>query len=226
MGVTPELALMSWPANTRLIGIDRNQAMVDNVWPRNRLSESAKAICGDWLSTNLPDDSIDVVAGDGCFTLLSYTEHYEKFLQEVRRVLKSEGWFIIRLFCRPEQKENPADVYNNLLDGKIGNFHVFKWRLAMALHGTLEEGVVVGEIWDWWNNQNVKVESLANKFGWQKESIETINNYKHSTAHYTFPTFKEISNLISQYFDILAYHHMSYELGERCPLFKLRAKVD
>lgn len=226
LGVTPELALLSWPENTRLLGIDRNQAMVDCVWPHDKLGENASAICGDWLSTNLTSGSTDIVAGDGCFTLLSYNEHYEKLLQELQRILIPGGWFIIRLFCRPEQQEDLSIVLADLLDGKIGNFHVFKWRLAMALHGTLEEGVDVGEVWEWWNNQKIDTNSLATRLGWSRESIDTINNYKGSEARYTFPTFQEISKLLNRYFDTVACHTMSYELGDRCPLLILRTKTE
>ena len=224
LGVTPELALLSWPENTRLLGIDRNQVMVSSVWPHIKLSENASAICGDWLYTNLAKGSMDIIVGDGCFTLLSYCEHYEKLLQEMQRILKPDGWFIVRHFCRPEQKENPAAVFADLLNGRIGNFHVFKWRLAMALHGTIEEGVVVGEIWDNWCRQKIDIDSLAIKLGWQTESIDTINNYKNAEARYTFPTIKEISEISDQYFDPLACHYMSYELGDRCPLFILKPK--
>lgn len=225
LGVTPELAGMNWPANTTLTAIDRNQAMIDGVWPDSGLPANASAICGDWLNTPFEDRSKDIIVGDGCFTLLSFSEHYHPFLSEIKRILSDQGVFIIRHFCRPASAEKPQDVFDNLEQGKIGNFHVLKWRLAMALHGTLEEGVSVNDIWECWHQQGYSPEQLSAELGWPVESIRTINNYKNSEAVYTFPTVSEIASITAEYFHELDRVYLDYELGDRCPTFLLTNNV-
>jgi len=224
LGVTPELALMRWPENTRLLAIDRNQAMIDGVWPREDLRMEAKAVSGDWLATPCKTGSMGIAVGDGCLTLLSFQQHYAAFFQEVQRVISPEGCFVIRHFTRPQKAERVDDIFSDLLQGNIGNFHVFKWRLAMALHGSIEEGVVVGEIWDAWNEKNIPLERLVEEFGWSRESICTIDNYKNVDTVYTFPTVQEVTEMADQYFTQEACHFMDYELGERCPTFFLKPK--
>lgn len=224
LGVTPELALMRWPEKTRLLAIDRNQAMIDGVWPRKNLTIAATAVSGDWLSTPCETSSMDIVVGDGCLTLLSYREHYAALFREIQRVVTPEGCFVIRHFTRPEQAEDIDEVFSDLLAGRIGNFHVFKWRLAMALHGSIDEGVVVGEVWNAWNERNISVEQLVAELGWERESINTINNYKNIDTVYTFPTVREVSEISDQYFEQQVCHFMDYELGDRCPTFFLKAK--
>jgi len=144
---------------------------------------------------------MDMVVGDGCLTLLSYQRHCMAFFQEIQRVVSPEGCFIIRHFTRPEQTENIDDIFTDLLNGSIGNFHIFKWRLAMSLHGSIEEGVVVGEGWNAWNKKNIPVEQLVELYGWSEESINTINNYKNVNTVYTFPTVKEATEMSDQYFE-------------------------
>lgn len=224
LGVTPELACLRWPDQTNLLAIDRNQAMIDGVWPQQDLTVTGTAICGDWISTPCETDSKDIVVGDGCFTLLSFEAHYDPFLQEVQRIVKPSGYFVIRHFTRPEQPENVDEIFSDLTSGKIGNFHIFKWRLAMALHGTLEQGVIVGDVWDAWNDRNISATQLANDLNWPVDAINTINNYKGVATRYSFPTVDEISSLSNQYFDEKACHFMDYELGDRCPTYMLMPK--
>jgi hypothetical protein len=56
--------------------------------------------------------------------------------------------FRIVFFLRPEKGEKTDSVFDELRAGRIGNFHIFKWRLAMSMHGAIEDGVRLGDIWD------------------------------------------------------------------------------
>ncbi|HEY9050129.1 MAG TPA: class I SAM-dependent methyltransferase [Gammaproteobacteria bacterium] len=224
LGVTPEIALMDWPQNTHLLALDKNQGMINEVWPQHKLTINASVVSGDWLSSPCESGSIDIAVGDGCLTLLSYTDHYSAFFKEVHRVLNPEGGFVIRHFVRPKEAENVDDIFSDLLQGKIGSFHVFKWRLAMALHGTIEEGVAVNEIWNVWNEKSILVKDLSHLLGWAESSINTINNYKNSKAVYTFPTINEIKDVSDSFFTEMSCRLLGYELGDRCPTFILQPK--
>lgn len=224
LGVTPELALMSWPDRSRLLAVDRNLAMLGGVWPQARLRLPALAVCADWLALPCADGSRNVVLGDGCLTLLPSATHYARFFAEMRRVLTGDGCFIIRHFTRPDDPEQVDAVFAALLGGRIGNFHVFKWRLAMALHGSLAEGVNVGTIWEEWNRRNISALELSRRLGWPVAAINTIDSYRGSDMRYTFPTLAELSRIAGHYFDEQSHYFMTYELGERCPTFCLVPK--
>jgi hypothetical protein len=112
-------------------------------------------------------------------------------------------------------------IVEDLRQKRIGNFHVFKWRLAMALHGPLEDGVRLGDVWDAWRDLVPDPQPLAADLGWPMEIINTIQNYRNVDTRYTFPTLDEARTLAVG-FDIVAVHVPAYELGERCPTLIMR----
>lgn len=216
LGVTPEIATMRWPLGTRLLAFDRNLRMIKNVWPGNP-SVSATAVCADWIGMPVADKVFDVVVGDGCFCAMSCPEGYESLNREVRRVLKPNGLFVIRAFIKPDKSETAAAVFDDLNAGRIGNFHIFKWRLAMALHGNLTQGVRVIDVWNVWNEAVAEPAHLARQFGWPIETIRTIDAWREINGCYTFPRLAEFHDTIAPYFTEIARFHPHYEMGDRCP---------
>jgi phenylacetate-CoA ligase len=214
LGVTPEIAAMPWPSGTRLSALDHSLAMIRHVWPA---PEGSAVACGEWATMPLRDGTFDVVTGDGCFSLLGQPEGYHTVAQEVRRVLTDNGRFLIRLFVRPDSAETLDRVFDDLRAGRIGNFHVFKWRLAMALHGNSPGGVRLDDIWNAWNEAVPDPADLAQKLGWPLETVRTIEAYRGIGTRYTFPTLTEAVELFSGCFERTACHVPDYELGDRCP---------
>jgi hypothetical protein len=217
LGVTPELARMSWPQETRLIALDRSLEMVQMVWPRAYLSLPAIAVRSEWRALPIPDAKIQVVIGDGCYSQLESAEGYHEVSAEVCRVLRSEGHFAMRFFVRPDPAESSAHVFADLASGLIGNFHILKLRLAMALDDQVDVGVRLGDIWEAWNAERLDAETLSQRLNWPRAAISTIDAYRGLETRYTFPTLKELRARLSDHFVELACHIPAYELGERCP---------
>ena len=222
LGVTPELVGMGWPQGTRLISVDRCPGMIGRVLPRAGQGRVI-GICGNWLQLPLASGSLDLIAGDGCFTVLETLADHGAFSAELARVLAG-GFLIMRLFVRPDQAETIEQVFDALEAGQIGNFHIFKWRLAMALHQDLGSGVAVADIWKAWQSSGLDSASLALAQGWPVADIETIRAYENATARYTFPRIHEAREVLSRDFAELDCQLPDYELGERCPTLLLRAK--
>ena len=190
--------------------------MIRTVWPASKVTRG-KAICGDWREIPLPDNSCDLVLGDGCFTLLDYPNGYQMVLQEVLRVLKPEGLFAMRFFLRPSKSENVETIFEELQNQSIGNFHVFKLRLAMALQPSIEQGIPVVNILEAWDKKIINPESCLQSLNWPIELLSTINIYQNYPSVYTFPTLAEVRQLfLSDFLEINCYFP-NYELGERCP---------
>lgn len=217
-GVTPEIAAMRWPAGTRLTAVDHSLPMIAGVWPAQA---PGAAVCGNWLALPLPDASQHLLVGDGCYSLLVGRAQYASFAAELRRVASRDAMLAMRYFLRPGHPETVDRVVDELWRGRIGNFHVFKWRLAMALHGTLEEGVRLGDIWDAWHRAAPEPDKLAAHLGWPPETVNTIYNYRGVDTRYSFPTLEE-ARASAGAFEIVAMHLPSYELGERCPTLIMR----
>ncbi|MCW5574455.1 MAG: hypothetical protein KIT13_00035 [Burkholderiales bacterium] len=220
-GVTPEIAGMRWPTGTRLVAVDHSRPMIAGVWPA--AAAPGIAVCGDWLSLPLADASQQLLVGDGCHSLLVGRDRHAAFTRELRRVAAPGALLLMRHFTRPEAAEPVAAVVDDLWRGRIGNFHVFKWRLAMALHGTPEQGVRLGDIWNAWREAVPDPEVLAAQLGWRTDVIATIDNYRDVDTRYTFPTRAEARGFAAG-FDVVAEHLPDYELGERCPTLAMRPR--
>lgn len=221
LGVTPEIATMPWPPETRLIAVDESRAMIRGVWPGAALGHAA--ICARWQALPLADNTRHVIIGDGCLSALT-AGRYEPMVRSLRRVLDRGGLLLLRFFTRPDRPEPPAGVLDDLLAGRIGNFHAFKWRLAMALHGSLSDGVRLADIWDAWHAALPHPEELAQRLGWPLPVILTIDDFRGVDAQYTFPTLAETRAAMAAQFEEVACHFPAYELGERCPILAFRPR--
>jgi SAM-dependent methyltransferase len=223
LGVTPELAGMAWPAGTQLLAVDCCPAMVRNVWPGfPRPGEGG--LCADWLNLPLPRESRDLVVGDGPFGVLRYADQHRKLVHSVLRVLKNDGLFLARVFIRPDVAESPESVIRDLMAARIGNFHTFKFRLAMALQPDTAQGVRVADVWEFWNRNGPGPEAVAARLGWPLDMIAAIDAYRGQDAIYYFPTVREMQAILAEGFTEVRTWFPSYELGERCPTFVCAGK--
>jgi len=216
LGVTPEMASIAWDPPMFLAAVEASQPMIDTVWPGN--TESRKAILGNWFSLPFAQGVADIVVGDGSFSAIQYKD-YGKLARSVYSVLKPGGVFSIRIFKRPEKPEPIGEVWDDLRAGKIENFHIFKWRLAMALQGdAIYEGTVLGEVWETFSDEYPCLETLAEQTGWSIETIETIDNYKGAASTFSFPTIQEVITACTQEgFSFVEAWRASYTFSERCP---------
>ena len=224
LGVTPEIATACWPQEVVLVATERVRAMIDSVWPGD--TDRRQAICGDWVHAPFPDANFDLVIGDGCLTVVSFPDDLSHLLRSVHRCLRREGYFLLRLFCRPEVAETPDAVIAALRSGTIGSFHAFKWRLAMALQGIDNApDVAVDAVWQVWNAARIDARALAEASGWSLAEVGTIEFYRGSPARYNFMRFDEtIRHLQHAGFDLVATRIGHYELAESCPHVLLRKR--
>lgn len=221
LGVTPELARMAWPAGTELVAVDCSLPMVRDVWP-GFPRPGQGAVCADWLRLPLARASRDLVVGDGPFGMLRYPDGHRQLVASVRGVVTEHGLFLTRVFVRPDVAEDPSAVLHDLTAGRIGNFQVFKFRLAMALHRSTADGVRVADVWEFWRRHGPRPADLAGRLGWPPEQIATIEAYRGQEAIYYFPTLAEIASVLGEAFAEVRSWFPPYELGGRCPTFVCR----
>jgi len=221
LGVTPELAHMRWPEDARLLAVDQNPEMIQRLWLPSP-PDKGRVICGDWQHIPLKNGSVDAVVGDGVLVFFKQPTEAEVLLQEIRRLLRSHGRFLLRVFVRPPHRESLAQLHEALAAGFIGSFHAYKWRLAMALQPSLAVGVRPVDVWRAWRQWVPSAGLLQELTGWPLEQIETIDAYRDAKASYYFPTLDELRQLLDGYFEIDDLCIPAYELGERCPLLSLR----
>lgn len=222
LGATPEFARLDWPMGTMLLAIDRSMGMLRSVWPGFPKAEKG-GVCADWLRLPLPSHAVDVVVADGVWTTLDFPSGYGLLAAALREVLhQRRGELVLRCFVAPEIPELADKVVDDLLRGRIGSFHAFKWRLAMAMQQGAASGIRLGEVWDFWERQRINQGELVGLLGWDPEAIATIDAYRDVNTRYTFPTLSELIRLLRGYFEEVTCEIPPYELGSRCPIIVLR----
>lgn len=227
LGVTPELACMQRPEQLDLYAVDQCVSMIRNVWPQSEYERSS-VFCGDWFRIPFPDHSLDAVLGDGVLVFFPFVgvsaSGGKALLTEIKRVLHPAGRLLLRVFIRPDNNESLEAIHSDLFAGRIGSFHAYKWRLAMAMHGNISDGVRPAEVWRKWREFVPDSSVLAKTTGWHENAIATIEAYRDSSAVYYFPTMNELREMLGHEFAIVDSYISGYELGERCPLLALQPK--
>ena len=221
LGVTPELALLTWPAGTRVFGVDRSIDMVRSAWPAAEMNGHGLAINGDWRTLPLPDASMSLAIGDGSYSNLDSIVDYDRLSQELGRVLRPGGHLILRLYVRPDLKESPDAVIDALLDGWTDNFNAFKLRLMMAMSPDPGYSVRVADIFDLWSSRGFDYNELSRQVGISRATIEAMDNYRGSATCYNFPPMTYVADHFARHFDLIETFTPAYTLGERCPTLLL-----
>lgn len=215
-GVTPEIVTMDWPCAIDLIAMDQSQRMVELVWPGD-IAGVRRAIVSNWLNPGLPAGSQDVIFNDGGFGFFAYPDKLCLLLAAMRNILRPGGMLICRDFVQVEQRESTQQVLDATRRGEIGNFHAFKWRLAMSLQTDTVSGVCQHDVWQTWNDAQIDPSQLPQP-GWSSRAVSTVEFYRGKETRLCFPTLKEFKELLSEYFEQIKVQIPSYELGDRCPI--------
>jgi hypothetical protein len=219
LGVTPEYSGLF----DRVVAVDNCEAMIGALWPGD--TPGKDAIRADWMHLPLKESSCAAAIGDGSLNFFSCPAQYEHFFHQVQRVLGPGGRFALRVFSRPTLGETCGAVCDDALNGNIGTFHAFKWRLAMAIAAEAgDSNVRVGEIRRVFMELLPDREQLAAASGWSVEDIGTIDAYRDATASYSFPMLSEVRASFPQYFREIELMYGSYELAQCCPMFVLEAR--
>jgi len=224
LGVTRGIATMPWPEGTALAAIDWSQGMIRHRWPFDAVSHPVILIVGDWRQMPLRDASRDLVLGDGCYAAMDSFAACDGLHGELSRVLRPGGHFVQRCFLRPEKPERVDQVFEDLFEGRVGSFEVFRRRLAMAMHRADRVAVSASEVWDAWHARVPDPGSLARRCGWPQETFGNMERWRGLDLRFPFPTLSEVRDMTRRHFDLVDCRHPDYELGDRCPMLVLRRR--
>lgn len=217
LGVTPEIANMQFPITTDLLAIERAQNMIDLVWPGDTEYRHAKQ--GDWFTYSVQPSSQDIVLADGSLVFFN-PDRIEHLLFIITSMLKKDGIFVARCFVMPEHKETISTILQDTRLRVLNNFHEFKFRLAMALQKTFENGISQDDVWK--SMQTILNVTPNNEFS--KEDIETGNFYKGKFAKHYFPTIAELTTILNKFFKSVQVITPTYQFGACCPTIVAKLK--
>lgn len=224
LGVTPALATLRWPVPTSLLAMDWSAGMIRRVWPVTGLPAFAAPVRGDWRQMPLADASRDLVIGDGCYAALATFDDCAALNAEAGRVLRAAGLYCLRCYLRPETPERLDALFAALHAGRIGEFEIFVWRLAMALHGQARVGVRMHEVWQGWHAHVPDTPALLARLGWSDQAYANIAQWRDSRVEMPLPTLKEARDMLEPGFEILECSFGGYEMGDRCARLVMRKR--
>jgi SAM-dependent methyltransferase len=221
LGVTPGIATMRWPNGTSLLAVDWAQGMVEHVWPRVRLHEHTHVVRADWRRLPLPGESVDLVLGDGCYAAMGTLAGARHLNREVRRILKPGGWYCVRAFCRSDEASSIPALFEELEQGRVENLDLFRWRLAMLVHGGSVVGVALGKVWRIWQDHVRETRSAPPR--WSADQRLNMARWENVEARFSFPSIRELRALAEPGFDLVACEWPRYASAEHFPRILLRA---
>jgi len=213
LGVTPELAR----SFDHVLAVDKNKAMIDNVWPGD--SDTKQALHADWLDLEAPKNHFAAAVGDGSLNAVTTLREIRQLLERVVDLLAPGGKFACRLYERPERSFTEDHLRQVGSRPASLNFHAFKWQLAMHLAETAGASMPVVLIRERFNDLFPDRDKLARETGWPRDIIDMIDIYKGSPTIYTFPNRREFLNVLPQGISNVRFEACgSYDLAECCPM--------
>ncbi len=211
LGVTPGIATLG----QNLIAVEGSRAMIDRLWPGDQ--PDRRALVGDWTALPFEAGRFGSVIGDGA--LNSVANGLDSLVDEIARVLRAGGIAAQRIFASPDDREPLETVRSDALDGRIGNVHALKWRIAMAIADAPDFLVAVADILDAFNAMFPDRSELALATGWDRSAIDTLDAYVGAWHSLCFPTRKALQGMGASRFATCRFvESEGYPLAERCPL--------
>jgi hypothetical protein len=224
LGVTPEIAALSWPAGTRLLAVEKSQPMIDIVWPGD-IPNQRQVICENWFDLRNQQGAFDIAIGDGFLTSMAYPDQSVQMSRQVSQWLKSDGLLILRAFVRPEKKETLEEILADLTANAVPTFDTLKWRLAMAIQKDTARGIAVADIHRAWVDIETKYPHLPERAGWPRANVNTIKLYDGRPDIYAFPTVNELNQALSVHLEQVSETFPKYHFGNSCPILTYRRNV-
>ncbi|MFT3806599.1 class I SAM-dependent methyltransferase [Arenimonas sp.] len=220
LGLTPEIVGCDWPEGTELSAVDHSPAMMRMLWPPMRAPANARAMLANWCAMPMPDRSVDVVVGDGCYVVFGFPDGYRSLTREVHRILRPSGRFVIRVFLRPDRRETLDRIVGDFEAARISSVHALKIRLWAAMHGANGPGTRPDDVRRAWLGFPPLPAGLAGRIGWTSEELETIESPRPPETRYFLPTLQEFREHMSPGFRELECHRDGgHELADLCPTF-------
>ncbi len=222
LGVTPDVARMSWPQGTSLVAVDNSWDMIREIWPGDIPGER-QIVCGDWLSLPLRRGSCDIVIGDGSIICLSWPDGLRALATELRPHFTGDGCLILRCYLQPAAQEKPDQVFEDMFRGAIPTFDLFRLRLLMAMQPNARTGVAVADVYHLWR-QRTDGPGMPRIPGWEPHVLEMIELYNGADTVYTFPTLADFRAVMLDLCDEISVTYPSGPGGEFCPMVVVKPR--
>jgi len=191
LGATPDFYHLPWPKQTDLLAVDRSAGMLSEVWPGNE----SQSLCQNWATMHLPEASRDIVLCDGGLTFFSYPDELQQLADNLERIIAPGGLFLVRLYLDAQNRETPAEIFDQLRQHRIPNSSELKLRLWFTLHSRAGMGVRMADVWETFHKACPHPELLTETAAWPESEVASMKAYKNMQDIYYFPTVKQVTEI-------------------------------
>lgn len=213
LGVTPELV----ESFEHLTAVDKSAEMIGALWQPAKSTQVVRH--ANWLDMDDSFGRYSAVVGDCSMNALQSADEIDTLVRVVSARLVDGATFACRVFERPDEPITDDDLRIGIDGATHGNFHAFKWQIAMSLAEQSGTPVRVTDILSRFNRLFPVRESVAEKTGWPMEVINTIDVYEQSDMSLCFPNRQEFEQHFAQGFREFEWLACgTYDLAERCPI--------
>jgi hypothetical protein len=224
LGVTPGVALMRWPIGSRITAVDYSRDVIDALWPGD-VPGLRRALCSSWFEIPLPDQSCDIVIGDGSLNACRFPGEAARLTQCAHKLLVDGGVLALRVYVRPQRQETIDQLMDALFSARGLSVDSFKMRLWLAMQRSVEEGVAVREAASLLHECGIGPEAMSGRLGWSEAVIEPFAAWPVSSAVYSFPSIEELRAVTDECFDTVSINYPGYDLGHCCPTLVMRKRA-
>jgi len=130
----------------------------------------------------------------------------------------------MRCFCRPRSGLGIDALFDELFSGRIRNLDLFRWLLAIAVHGASATGVAVRAVWEQWAARVPDARARQARMGWSDDGLDNMERMATATMHYSFATLDELLGGTAPAFEVLERDTPGYAWAEFFPRIVLRAR--
>lgn len=222
LGVTPAMALMRWPAGSRILAVELSPEVIRALWPGD-VPGVREAKCASWFDIPKARQSCDVVIGDGSLIACRFPGEVRTLARSLSELLKAGGLLALRCYVRPDKPGTVEDVFDALF-GPVGmNVDCFKMRLWLAMQRSPEQGVAVRDAARVLARYRLDARAMKERLGWSSAVIEPFSKWPTSEAIYSFPPLDGLRAVLGEYFAEVSVTFPSYPLGHCCPMLVMRS---
>ena len=215
LGMTPELHA----AFPEIHAVDREQAMIDNIWPGD--TKHKHATQADWFDIPLYANHYDAVVGDGSFNMPRFHEETNLLMRRCLDWLRPGGIVAVRVFTRPEITPSIDQVM-----AATDTMCFDAWRCYLNMYIAGNEGVNIQssrkyEVFDDIISDRAE---LAERTGWDLDHINrSFNSYKNGKMLTSYPTRAQWKHIVPDYATEIGFEETEgYELCEHFPILTFR----
>ena len=218
LGVTPEFRdlFSRYHCPVTLVDVTPEMKMAMDTLLKQPVNNLEVFVQSDWLTLDqkLPKNSFDLAIGDFVTNNIDYI-HRDKFLENIRSVLKVGGYFISRDYLAIENRKALEEILHQY-DGKDEANYTVMW-CDFLFHLTWDEKTRTID--------NQKIAKVTRSAGSQYKKL--LDNYSKAFPPFekiwTMPRKEEQDEEYKRFFDIeKTIYNDDYPYAEICPIYFLK----